>query len=157
MQLTQEPAQRLQPGPRSRVLDVTSSQDTSALYGAETFGCQGVCIDLSGENVRIAQSARHNADSMIASRSFSMMQSVYHWVPPASLPSLRVRRDERNTTHATALQQVTYEEACAITPNSLTSDVLIDFRAGSASRLTTRFQTAMPTACPSRRPCTFPS
>ncbi len=58
-QLTHELGQRLGLGPHSRVLDVASGQGTSALYLAETFGCEVVGIDFSEENVRLA---RANAD-----------------------------------------------------------------------------------------------
>ena len=55
--LTHELAQRMRLGPHSRVLDVASGRGTSALYLAETFGCQVVGVDLSEENLRIAQAA----------------------------------------------------------------------------------------------------
>ena len=56
-QLTHELAQRMGLGPHSRVLDVAAGRGTSALYLAETFGCEVVGIDLSEENVRLAQAA----------------------------------------------------------------------------------------------------
>ncbi len=56
-QLTHELAQRMGLGPHSRVLDVASGQGTSALYLAETFGCEIVGIDFSEENTRLAQAA----------------------------------------------------------------------------------------------------
>ena len=56
-QLTHELAQRMQLGPHSRVLDVASGRGTTALYLAETFGCHVVGVDLSPENLSIAQAA----------------------------------------------------------------------------------------------------
>jgi len=54
-QLTHELAQRMGLGPHSRVLDVASGRGTSALYLAQTFGCEVVGIDFSEENVHLAQ------------------------------------------------------------------------------------------------------
>jgi len=56
-QLTHELGLRIGLGPHSRVLDVASGRGTSALYLAETFGCDVVGIDFSEENVRLAQAA----------------------------------------------------------------------------------------------------
>lgn len=56
-QLTHELAQRIGLAPTSRVLDVASGRGTSALYLAETFGCEVVGIDLSEENIRLARAA----------------------------------------------------------------------------------------------------
>jgi len=55
--LTHELAQRMGLGPHSRVLDVASGRGTSALYLAETFGCDVVGIDFSEENTCLAQAA----------------------------------------------------------------------------------------------------
>lgn len=57
IQLTHELGKRMGLGPHSRVLDVASGRGTSALYLAETFGCEVVGIDFSEENVRVAQAA----------------------------------------------------------------------------------------------------
>ncbi len=56
-QLTHELAQRMDLGTHSKVLDVASGRGTSALYLAETFGCEVVGLDLSEDNIRTAQAA----------------------------------------------------------------------------------------------------
>jgi arsenite methyltransferase len=54
-QLTHELGLRMKLGPHSRVLDVASGRGTSAFYLAETFGCHVIGVDLSEENIRLAQ------------------------------------------------------------------------------------------------------
>ncbi len=56
-QLTHELGERLGLGPHSRLLDVASGRGTSALYLAETFGCEVVGVDLSENNIDLARAA----------------------------------------------------------------------------------------------------
>ncbi len=55
--LTHELARRMELGPASRVLDIASGRGTSALYLAETFGCEVVGVDLSEESIRLARAS----------------------------------------------------------------------------------------------------
>jgi arsenite methyltransferase len=53
-QLTHRVCQLLQLTPNSRVLEVAAGRGTSAIYVADSFGCEVVGIDLSEENVAAA-------------------------------------------------------------------------------------------------------
>ena len=55
--LTRELGERLGLSPASRVLDVAAGRGASALLLAQTFGCKVVGVDLSEENVRLANEA----------------------------------------------------------------------------------------------------
>ncbi len=55
--LTHELGERLQLSPQSRVLDVAAGRGTSALYLAEHFGCEVVGVDLSENNIQLAEEA----------------------------------------------------------------------------------------------------
>ncbi len=75
-ELTHELGQRLGLGPHSRVLDVASGQGTSALYLAETFGCEVVGLDLSEENIDLAKAAA--AERGLAARVTFILGDAEH-------------------------------------------------------------------------------
>ena len=71
LRLTRRLGEKLGLGPDVRVLDVASGKGESALFLAQTFGCEVVGIDFGGENVRQA-SAR--AGESTVSRLVSFQQ-----------------------------------------------------------------------------------
>jgi ubiquinone/menaquinone biosynthesis C-methylase UbiE len=59
--LTQRLGELLQLGPRARVLDVASGKGESAIFMAQSFGCEVIGIDFGRENVKDATSRASEA------------------------------------------------------------------------------------------------
>jgi ubiquinone/menaquinone biosynthesis C-methylase UbiE len=61
LRLTQRLGELLQLGPRARVLDVASGKGESAIFMAQSFGCEVIGIDFGRENVKDATSRASEA------------------------------------------------------------------------------------------------